>query len=161
MLLGPFSGVTPGTYGSDSAVGQFTVDAQGRITLADNVPIASSAGGTVTSVDVSGGTTGLTTTGGPVDAAGVITLDGTLGIANGGTGATTANDALNALLPAQTVNKFLQSDGTNATWVDGLTVVTAPTASGDAGSLGQVAIATGKFYFHDGTQWLEVAGAAF
>lgn len=45
--------------------------------------------GSVTSVDVSGGTTGLTTTGGPVVAAGVITLGGTLNVANGGTGAVT------------------------------------------------------------------------
>lgn len=45
--------------------------------------------GSVTSVDVSGGTTGLTTTGGPVTAAGVITLDGTLAVTNGGTGAVT------------------------------------------------------------------------
>lgn len=47
------------------------------------------AGGTVTSVDVSGGTTGLTTSGGPVTVSGTITLAGTLVVANGGTGATT------------------------------------------------------------------------
>ena len=46
--------------------------------------------GTVTSVDVSGGTTGLTTTGGPITSSGTITLGGTLDIDNGGTGATTA-----------------------------------------------------------------------
>ena len=45
--------------------------------------------GTVTSVDVSGGTTGLTTSGGPITNAGTITLAGTLNVANGGTGATT------------------------------------------------------------------------
>jgi hypothetical protein len=45
--------------------------------------------GTVTSVAVSGGTTGLTTSGGPVTGSGTITLAGTLGVANGGTGATT------------------------------------------------------------------------
>ena len=48
--------------------------------------ISNSGGGTVTSVDVSGGTTGLTTSGGPVTTSGVITLAGTLGAANGGTG---------------------------------------------------------------------------
>jgi hypothetical protein len=42
--------------------------------------------GTVTSVNVSGGTTGLTTSGGPVTDAGTITLTGTLIAANGGTG---------------------------------------------------------------------------
>ena len=49
--------------------------------------------GTVTSVDVSGGATGLTTSGGPVTTTGTITLAGTLNVANGGTGATTAANA--------------------------------------------------------------------
>ena len=53
--------------------------------------------GTVTSIDVSGGTTGLTTSGGPVTGAGTITLAGTLAIANGGTGATTDSAARTAL----------------------------------------------------------------
>jgi hypothetical protein len=48
-----------------------------------------SGAGTVTSIDVSGGTTGLTTSGGPVTTSGTITLAGTLNVANGGTGATT------------------------------------------------------------------------
>lgn len=33
------SGVSAGTYGSSTEVGQFTVDAQGRITFAQNVAI--------------------------------------------------------------------------------------------------------------------------
>ena len=54
--------------------------------------------GTVTSINISGGTTGLTTTGGPITASGTITLGGTLGVANGGTGLTsyTANGVLYA-----------------------------------------------------------------
>jgi hypothetical protein len=48
----------------------------------------STASGTVTSVDVSGGTTGLTTSGGPVTGSGTITIAGTLAVANGGTGIT-------------------------------------------------------------------------
>lgn len=43
-------------------------------------------GGTVTSVNVSGGTTGLTASGGPVTTTGTITISGTLDAANGGTG---------------------------------------------------------------------------
>lgn len=43
--------------------------------------------GTVTSVDGSGGTTGLTLTGGPITVAGTLTLGGTLSPASGGTGA--------------------------------------------------------------------------
>jgi hypothetical protein len=60
-----------------------------------------SGAGTVTSVDVSGGTTGLTTTGGPIVAAGTITFAGTLNVANGGTGSTSATGARANLSAAQ------------------------------------------------------------
>jgi len=51
--------------------------------------------GTVTSVAVSGGTTGLTSSGGPITDSGTITLAGTLAPANGGTGV--ANNAASTL----------------------------------------------------------------
>jgi hypothetical protein len=43
---------------------------------------------------------------------------GTIGLAYGGTGQTTANAALNALLPSQgsNTNKFLKTDGSNTSW---------------------------------------------
>ena len=63
------------------------------LTFSGGTLASTAAGGTVTSVDVSGGTTGLTTTGGPVTTSGTITLAGTLAVANGGTGATTEADA--------------------------------------------------------------------
>jgi hypothetical protein len=49
-----------------------------------------------------------------------------LAVADGGTGASTAAGALNNLLPSQTsnANKYLQTDGTNATW-DAVTLSTA------------------------------------
>ena len=53
------------------------------------------------------------------DSSGVISSASTLGISEGGTGQTTANNALNALLPVQngsTVNYTIQSDGTNVSW---------------------------------------------
>jgi hypothetical protein len=50
---------------------------------------ASAVAGTVTSVGVSGGTTGLTTTGSPITTSGTITLGGTLGVDSGGTGSNT------------------------------------------------------------------------
>jgi hypothetical protein len=56
--------------------------------------------GTVTSVNVSGGTTGLTASGGPITSAGTITLAGTLAVANGGTGATSAANARSNLSAA-------------------------------------------------------------
>ena len=45
-------------------------------------------------------------------------LTGTVPIANGGTGQTTATDAINALLPSQATNtgKVLTTDGTNTSW---------------------------------------------
>jgi hypothetical protein len=74
--------------------------------------------GTVTSVNVSGGTTGLTYSGGPVTASGTITMAGVLGVANGGTGQTTAQAAIDALLPTQTGNggKYLTTNGSVTAW---------------------------------------------
>ncbi len=51
---------------------------------------ATGSGGTVTSVNASGGATGLTFSGGPVTGSGTLTLGGTLAIASGGTGSGTA-----------------------------------------------------------------------
>jgi hypothetical protein len=67
-------------------------------------------------------------------------VTGTLPVANGGTGQTTANAALNALLPSQTSNnnKFLQTDGTNTSWatVDILGTI----AAASAGAVGTYAM---------------------
>ena len=54
---------------------------------------AGSGSGTVTSVGLSGGTTGLTVTGSPVTSSGTITLAGTLATTNGGTGLTSIGTA--------------------------------------------------------------------
>jgi len=77
-------------------------------------------GGTVTSVDVSGGTTGLTTSGGPITSSGTITLAGTLAVANGGTGVTTSTGTGATVLnvsPALTTPKIttgLQDSAANS-----------------------------------------------
>lgn len=72
----------------------------------------------VSSVQISGGATGLTVSGGPITTSGTITLAGTVAISAGGTGQTTANAALNVLLPTQTSNsgKYLTTNATNTSW---------------------------------------------
>lgn len=64
---------------------------------------------------ISFGTTGLTPS---TATTGAVTVAGTLAIANGGTGQTTAQSAFNALAPSQTSNsgKYLTTDGTNTSW---------------------------------------------
>lgn len=77
-------------------------------------PTWSSAGtGTVTSVAVSGGTTGLTTSGGPITTTGTITFAGTLAIANGGTGQTTKTAAFDGLSPTTTSGDTIYYNGTH------------------------------------------------
>lgn len=73
------------------------------------VPFVDTASGTVTSVDGSGGTTGLTLTGGPITNAGTLTIGGTLGTANGGTGTASpsliagSNISISGSWPNQTI----------------------------------------------------------
>ena len=71
------------------------------------------AGASVTSVSVSGGTTGLTTSGGPITSSGTITLAGTLSVANGGTSSTSAQSAIDFLAGATTNGTYLRGNGTN------------------------------------------------
>lgn len=68
--------------------------------------------GTVTSVAVSGGTTGLTTSGGPITTSGTITMAGTLIVANGGTGLATLT-ANNVILGAGTSTPTFVAPGTS------------------------------------------------
>jgi len=105
--------------------------------------------GTVTSIDVSGGTTGLTTSGGPVTGSGTITLAGTLAIANGGTGATSAANALTALgaYPATNPSGFGVGTVTSVSGSGGTTGLTltggAITTSGTLTLGGTLAAANG------------------
>jgi hypothetical protein len=86
--------------------------------------VALSAGsGTVTSVALSGGTTGLTVSGSPITTSGTITLAGTLGLANGGTNATSAATARTSLGAAPTASPTFTGTVTlpdNSTVVSGL-----------------------------------------
>ena len=128
LLIGNTTGntLTPATLTAGSGV--TITNGSGAITVAFTGPGA----GSVTSVDVSGGTTGLTTSGGPITSSGTVTLAGTLAVANGGTSLTTltANNVIlgnGASAPTfvapSTSGNVLTSNGT--TWQS-----TAPTASG-------------------------------
>jgi hypothetical protein len=130
------TGVSANTYGSATQVPQLTVDAKGRITGVTNVTISAGTG-TVTSVAVTGGTTGFIFTGSPITTAGSLAMAGTLNIGAGGTGQTTASGAINALLPSQTGNagRFLTTNGSAASWatVTGTGTVTSVGATGANG----------------------------
>jgi hypothetical protein len=104
-----------------------TLAVTGTSTLTGAVTATAGVTGPITSSSVSitgGSITGITD----------------LAVADGGTGASTAATALNNLLPSQTsnANKYLQTDGTNATW-DAVTLSTAditgtlPVANGGTG----------------------------
>ena len=93
--------------------------------------------GTVTSVDASGGSTGMNFSGGPITTNGTLTLGGTLAIGNGGTGAGDLTNARINLLPAYTNNAgkvlALNTNGTDLEWVS---VASAPVSIVNGGTGG-------------------------
>ena len=131
----------------------------GKLYYKDNAGVvqllASKAGasGSVTSVDVSGGTTGLTTTGGPITSSGTITLTGTLITSNGGTGLTSytagdlpyyASGTALSKLGIGSSNAILTSSGSAPQWSTALTV-TGLTDSGNLTFTGTGNRITGDF----------------
>ncbi len=107
LLIGNGSGYTLATLTAGSNV--TITNSAGGITIAATG--GGGGGGTVTSVSGSGGSTGLTLSGGPITTSGTLTLGGTLALANGGTGATTASGARTALdVPSTT------GSGASGTW---------------------------------------------
>jgi len=92
LLIGNTTGNTLTKATLTAGTGVTITNGTGTITIS-----STSTGGTVTSIDVSGGTTGLTTSGGPVTGSGTITLAGTLAVANGGTGVTTSTGTGNTV----------------------------------------------------------------
>jgi len=103
-----------------------TTDGAGNITWNYNEP------GTVSSVALDPSTTGLTVNGGTsvvtITTTGTFTLGGTLAIANGGTNATTQQNAINNLAGSVTAANYLRGNGTN--------VVMSPIQLADITALG-------------------------
>ena len=144
LLIGNSTGNTLAKATLTAGTGISVTNGSGSIT------IAATNNGTVTSVDVSGGTTGLTTSGGPVTSSGTITIAGTLITSNGGTGLNsyTAGDlvyyATGTALSKLGIGSstfILTSSGTAPQWSDpsGITVGTATNAT-DATNADNVAV---------------------
>lgn len=113
---------TPDVFGVSKIIvsnGTLTDNNDGSVTIQTGG--GGGGGGSVTSVDVSGGSTGLTTSGGPITGAGTITISGVLETTNGGTGLSsigTANqflrvNSLGTALEYATVNTVLGSGSAN------------------------------------------------
>lgn len=102
--------------------------------------VSGGGSGTVTSVDVSGGTTGLTTSGGPITSSGTITLAGTLAVANGGSGQTSYTDGqlLIGNSTGNTLTKATLTAGSGISITNGSGSITISASGGGSG------ITTGK-----------------
>lgn len=129
---------------ADLQVGELAINvADGKLFYKDTggtVQLLTSAGsgaGTVSSVNGSGGTTGLTLSGGPIISSGTLTIGGTLGHANGGTGQTSYTDG--QLLIGNTLtgglSKSTLTAGSNITITNANGAITIAAAGGGGGSV--------------------------
>ena len=154
------TGLTATPSNGQLAIGNGSGYSLATLTAGTNVSISNTAGGitisatpaaggTVQSVDVSGGTTGLTTSGGPVTVTGTITLAGTLVVANGGTGATTLTgyvygNGTSAMSASTTIpNTAITGLGTMSTQNASAVAITGGTINGT--TIGATTTATGNF----------------
>jgi energy-coupling factor transporter ATP-binding protein EcfA2 len=125
------TGITSGTSGGVPYYSAGTTIASSGALTASGVVLGGGAGASPTSTAAGSANQVLRVPGGggapafgAVDLAQSAAVTGTLPIGNGGTGQTTANNALNALLPSQSGNngKVLQTDGSNTSWQTAATV---------------------------------------
>lgn len=143
ILKGTGSGFTTASAGTDYAAAPTGTNAQllanngsggfsnvtvgtGLTYVAGTLSATGGGVGTVTSVDVSGGTTGLTTSGGPVTGSGTITLAGTLAVTNGGTGITSFGTGVATWLGTPS-SANLAAAVTDETGTGSLVFATSPT----------------------------------
>lgn len=132
LLIGNGTGYTLATLTAGSGVS--ITNGYGSIT------IEATNSGTVTSVGLDGGTTGITVSGAnPITSSGTFTLGGVLNIANGGTGATTAAGARTAFGAAKS------GANSDITSLSGLTTPLSPAqgGTGAAASLSGYVVANG------------------
>jgi hypothetical protein len=130
---------TAGTYGSASAVPVFVTNAQGQVTSVTNTSIAIS--GSAVSGNISGNAANVT---------------GTVAIANGGSGQTTAQLAMNAFAGAVTSGSYLRGNGTNVV-MNTIQAADVPTlnqnTTGSAGSVANALTSGTGISFSAGTTY--------
>ena len=138
VLLGTATTVIPGCYGDGLTVPAFCVDAQGRLTSVINTPIPAVI------PDLQTVTTQGAVTTDTIDVGGLVASGLTYPVADG------------------TANQVVTTDGAGALgWLTTAEVVAVPGSSVAGGAANQVAFGGGFLYFHDGTQWWQVAGVSF
>ena len=170
------TGLTATPTNGQLAIGNGSGYSLATLTAGTNVSISNTAGGitisatpaaggTVQSVDGSGGTTGLTLTGGPITVTGTLTLGGTLNVANGGTGATTLTGYLvgngtSAVSATTTIpSTAITGLGTMSTQDAGSVAITGGTINGT--SIGATTTSTGAFTTVTATTYVGISGGTF
>lgn len=141
------SGLTPGTYGTATAIPTFTVDTYGRVTYASQVSIGGGVGsGTVTQVS-----TGAGLTGGPITSSGTISLSTT--------GVSAASYGSSSAIPVLTVDVYGRITGITTTPLSAVTAisntgaaVTATTTNLTISSAGTVAMTNSGTFSVSGNQ---------
>lgn len=170
QALGITSGGTGASTASGARVALFpSLTGNGTKVLAVNAAttdvewVSIPGGGSVTSVNASGGSTGLTFSGGPITSSGTLTIGGILALGSGGTGSGTAAGARVNILPSYTGNAgktlVVNALGTDAEWsatvggvtsvsgtgtVNGLTLTGTVTGSGSLTLGGTLALTSGQ-----------------
>lgn len=141
------SGLTPGTYGTATAIPTFTVDTYGRVTYASQVSIGGGVGsGTVTQVS-----TGAGLSGGPITSSGTISLSTT--------GVSAASYGSSSAIPVLTVDVYGRITSITTTPLSAVTsisntgaAVTATTTNLTISSAGTVAMTNSGTFSVSGNQ---------
>lgn len=137
--LNPAAGLQVGTP-TGGAKGAGTINATGLFVNGNAVGTGS---GSVTSVAVSGGTTGLTVSGSPITTSGTITLDGTLAVANGGTGQTTYSNGQLLIGNGSGLTKATLTAGSGISITNGAGSITIAATAGGGGTVTSVNVSGG------------------